>query len=1065
MSAPITLDEFNAAPVGTPPEPAKFALDEFNAASTSEDGVFQSILKTVYGQVDATLSNLATGAQASVAGLDNTTANAFMLLDKAASGIASATGLSKGGAFAKLEDYYRREADLYHAKAAENPPTNLTEKATQLIGGLPVGLAQAGAAAAIGGPVAGFAAQGALDAADQGPQAALIGAAKGATIGKLFGATEGASRLTRGLTVGTGTTALEAATGADPEDAALGGATMGLFGATGRPGRGATRLTDLIGLRDQRITEKVETLQRGGATRPEAIDAEIKARQEPDAPLVQVSRDQAERAIELLGEPNPDIAVPKRAVNLNLDRIEGEADFKLAQAKLTEYFKENIDEARRGVVSHEDTVAMAGELGLTFEQLNSRRRGQAFNAEELTAARFMHQSVFDELQSTAKLAADPKTATDAVKSRLAKMILLFDASAEQTLGATAEAGRALSAMRIMAGPTKQGITETRAALAHFKDLAGDDMGLLAQRIAGLDPAGLSRVLRAAKTRTAGEKFIDLWINYGLLSGPQTHVTNMLSNTATALWTIPETYIAGGVGALRSGYAKALGREAPERVFLREGNARVLGFIEGARDGLTALGKAIHTGQESELFSQQSKVEYPTRRLPGRLLMAEDELFKNIGYRQELHARAVRAAASEGLTGTAYRDRVASIIEDPPPAIKQAALDNADYQTFTSKLGPVGSSVMGFSNSHPAVKLILPFVRTPTNIFKFALERTPVAALMRETVVEKVRKGGPDSDTIHGRLAFAAGTLALLSSEVIGGRITGAGPSNPEERRIWLLNHQPYSVKVGDKWVSYGRVEPLASLLGLTADYSEIVAHMDDEEQRDRVAVDLTLAITRNLTNKTFVSGLTRALLALNDPERYGETWAESMASSLIPAGVAQVNRALSAEHGGDPIIREVDGILDSVKARVPSYSATLPPKRNVWGEALTYNQGIGPDIASPLYSSSAVPDPVSVEVERAGARLGLPTKEVQGVPLTTHEYSTLQQMVGVPAKQAITKLITGPGYRDLPDPIKKQLIETVYAKVRDSARSRMLVHLLQTEPGRVADPIVKHINELKQGAK
>ena len=60
------------------------------------------------------------------------------------------------------------------------------------------------------------------------------------------------------------------------------------------------------------------------------------------------------------------------------------------------------------------------------------------------------------------------------------------------------------------------------------------------------------------------------------------------------------------------------------------------------------------------------------RIPGRLLMAEDEFFKAIGYRQEINAQAFRLAANEGLKGKALAKRVAELKANPTDEMAKAA---------------------------------------------------------------------------------------------------------------------------------------------------------------------------------------------------------------------------------------------------------------------------------------------------------------------------------------------------------------------------------------------------------
>lgn len=69
---------------------------------------------------------------------------------------------------------------------------------------------------------------------------------------------------------------------------------------------------------------------------------------------------------------------------------------------------------------------------------------------------------------------------------------------------------------------------------------------------------------------------------------------------------------------------------------------------------------------------------------------------------------------------------------------------------------------------------------------------------------------------------------------------------------------------------------------------------------------------------------------------------------------------------------EVRRLVNEVKAQLPGYSATLPPRRNLWGDPLEVPKGWGVSWLSPVATSVAKNDPAGDEIVRLG-RLGFPT--------------------------------------------------------------------------------------------
>ena len=108
-------------------------------------------------------------------------------------------------------------------------------------------------------------------------------------------------------------------------------------------------------------------------------------------------------------------------------------------------------------------------------------------------------------------------------------------------------------------------------------------------------------------------------------------------------------------------------------------------------------------------------------------------------------------------------------------------------------------------------------------------------------------------------------------------------------------------------------------------------------------------------------------------------------------------------------LREVNGILDAVKNRVPGLSIDLSARRNVWGDEIRKGNGAGGSalssvysFVSPVSSSRTTSSPLLLEVARLRAPLSMPQRKVRadGVDrkLTPEQYAYYVQMSGKPAK-------------------------------------------------------------------
>lgn len=372
----------------------------------------------------------------------------------------------------------------------------------------------------------------------------------------------------------------------------------------------------------------------------------------------------------------------------------------------------------------------------------------------------------------------------------------------------------------------------------------------------------------------------------------------------------------------------------------------------------------------------------TVRMSGRFLGAEDEFFKAVGYRMELNALSYRKAMSEaldqGLYGKARRDfvakRINEILEDPEthaPEVHLAAIDASHYQTFTNELGMVGRWFQKGFNAAPALKVVVPFMRTPVNLVKRASERGPLAIIM-PSFWQAIKAGGAQRDMALARMSLGSAVAGVVAWQVAQGNITAEGPAHPGQRKAWLENYQPWSIRIGGHWYSYDRFDPLGQIIGSVAKASEIMAQYPaDWEHADEIAGAVLLGTARYVTNRTYLRGVSDFLDALNDyrlsaeenPSRSaGARYIRHLFASTIPASslMGEMRRQV------DPVMRRTDAFLDEWRNRTPGLSADLPARRNHWGEEIKYAGALGPDWLSPMKRKEADTSPVDAEFTRIG---------------------------------------------------------------------------------------------------
>jgi len=754
--------------------------------------------------------------------------------------------------------------------------------------------------------------------------------------------------------------------------------------------------------------------------------------------------------------------------HINFENINTTEDAVEVMKLISELYAKDIKKARRGKISNEETAKVAETLGMSVDDLLKRRRGQAFNAEQALAARNVMVASAERLSELATLAKQNNFETKYLFA-FRKHLAVHHAIQSQVQGLTAEAGRALQAFNIKAASDKIKLDQINEFVSNIPDTLSTRQ--IAEMLADQTSIeGVNTYVRQASKATTGDMLIEAWIN-GLLSGPQTHAVNALSNTLVALWMVPERLAAAGIGKFSKGAGDIKTLEAMHQAW---------GGIMGIKDAFKAFGKAFATGEGSDVVTkletgahraitaENIRKAWVGRalpghaggtidrvvdffadwvvRMPGRLLIASDEGFKAIAYRMELNAQSYRRAVDEGLSGVDRAKRMKEIIENPQelaPDIHAAADNMKKYQTFTKSLGETGVAAQRLINSHPALRLIAPFIRTPINIMKFGLERTPFAFGSKKIRAE-LAAGGARRDMALAKISVGSMVMGVTSYYAAEGLITGGGPKDKDKRQLMRdKGWQPYSIKLGDKWYSYNRLEPLGVLLGLSADLTEIISNSNDEELISESIFAAVSAFSKNITSKTFLRGFSEALRALDDPDRFGEVFTKKFVASLVPATslLSQIERV------SDPDLRATYEILDHVRSRIPGLSESLPPRRNIWGEPIILEGGLGPDLMSPIYTSKEKDSPASDELLRLKMPIGMPTisQNIKGISieLEPFEYDRFLELMNTnplnsteePLKKSIEDLIESEDYQEAHDDQKQMMIRAKFVEAKALARN------------------------------
>lgn len=669
--------------------------------------------------------------------------------------------------------------------------------------------------------------------------------------------------------------------------------------------------------------------------------------------------------------------------------------------KIIKTESEKIFTQRRGILNDADIANLAkGETGI-LDKLIEAKPGTILPAEQSLAAR-------QELADRILQALTPETA-------LKEADVL-----PQLLGTRAETGRALRSFvqEVKGGP------EAARKLLDFADQATDPI----QRQALQDLAKL--VSGTEKIPDLMDKIVE-WATAIRLTSPLTQFRNIGGNTFSALLKFPEKFFTSGVDKIRS----VITGKAQER-FASEVIADFIGTSGGLKEG--ALNAVRSLADENFAAEVARTGEFAPKlggaiqgtfgkvvRLPFRLLNAVDNFFRTANQNGALYGAATRRALQEGLSGEKLVKKINELVNAPDETLVNLAQVEAKRLVFQEDLTGTIARIDSIRQNSPWIKLIVPFFRTPVNIFKSIIQRTPLTFTLPSTL-KTLKVGGGEASEVVGRMLVGSTFISGLTMFALEGKISGSGPDNKAERDALLRQGwQPFSIKVNNNWISYRGLEPLSGYLSLAADIAEV-----GKEPSDQSVLGALGAIASDFLDQPFLTGASDLIEALMEPEKKASRFfANFLAGSTIPTGVSYISRLV------DPTIRKPISFLQTLESRIPFLSKQLLPVRGAFGEEARREGGLAQRLFPASITTERI-DLVEQELNSINKTIGFPSKSAFGEKLSDEEYDTLLRVSGKITKEILFDIIQSEAYQSANISEKDKIINKVVDRVRKKVRER-----------------------------
>lgn len=715
-----------------------------------------------------------------------------------------------------------------------------------------------------------------------------------------------------------------------------------------------------------------------------------------------------------------------------------------AEAKIRESYT-RLDLSKRKV-SWDETKAAADELGINPARLlgkEGRLRG-----DELLAVRDVISQNAARMVDLAneKTAATTDEARDAVQRAINHLSDETDQYLKRYSTERTRAGRDLNALRIVARNTMDPAVWLAQAQRVKADLplASQEAAEVSRLALANDRDGLIRYVSSLHKSSGTDKALAVW-KAGLLTNPVTHLKNTVGN---ALMAGAETTKEVPAAAIDAVISAVRGTERTKAISAR---GLITAQLKGVSEGLRAARRTLQHGSDPDQlarwdFRHTNFGPTPAGRIAQaytesvfNALGAQDALFKSVamGRALEEYARLEARAMVKAGRAADFDAALAVLRANYPPELMVKAIGDAEVATFQQE-NLAASAFRGLKaglRKHgrlgeaaaTATDVIVPFVKTPTNVAGTLVQYSPLGLV--STLVKQI--GHPSQKKLAedlGRTLTGSTLVALGFMLAREGKATGAAPSDRAERAQWdLENKSANSVRIGKRWVNVSTLSPVGSLIAVGAQMFRATQESDSPSGQ---AMAAALTPGRVALDQSFLKGVSGALNAVNDPARYGETFAENTAGSVVPAVVA------AAARGTDPYQRDPAGPWERIVSRVPGASRSVPPRLNAFGQPMKNNGGVVAQAFDITQAREAHDTPLLAEMRRLGVAVGFPgrNRTVNGVTerRTDEDYRALLERIGPETERRLTEKLTGPAWKLLDDETRKERLEEIVSKVRST---------------------------------
>lgn len=284
----------------------------------------------------------------------------------------------------------------------------------------------------------------------------------------------------------------------------------------------------------------------------------------------------------------------------------------------------------------------------------------------------------------------------------------------------------------------------------------------------------------------------------------------------------------------------------------------------------------------------------------RAMGASDEFMSQLNYRSIKRAKAIeqaeKLAGQYNITDEAVKSNIADRIfknafdnagkpidvetlAEAKDILYQLPLNGQVFDRTTGEMRQVrpqtwvtqvASGLNSGAAKNPVLKIMFPFVKTGANILQQNLEHNGIYAVLSNSQRQLLMANTREGALARAQVAFGMFSFMTAAGLAMSGMITGSAPSDKKERAaLFETGWKPYSIRIGNKYISYQGYEPIQTICGFAADSVNIYGNItssDDEAKWEKFSQQVLSTSVNNFLDKAaFRTGL-RQLAFITSPD-------------------------------------------------------------------------------------------------------------------------------------------------------------------------------------------------------